>query len=196
MAKLYFNYGVMGSSKSANALMTRFNYEDLGKNPLMVKSTIDTRDGVGVVHSRIGLEAPCISFNQLKNLGSTVKNYDAVIVDEVQFLSKDDIMYLAYIVDNYDTSVICYGLKSDSRGELFEGSAALLVYADKLTEIKTICFCGAKAIMNARFNSNGEIIRDGNQVELGANDKYIGLCRKHYLEGNLGPKIMRGQKKG
>lgn len=186
-AKLYFNYGAMGSSKTAQALMTRFNYEEKGKKALMVKSSIDTRDGKGVVKSRIGLEYCCIDINtlQTKYDNESLTEYDVIIVDEAQFLTRSEVDLLVAIVDNLNIPVMCYGLLSDYRGEIFEGSSRLIVMADKITEIKTICWCGRKATFNARFNKESKIIKSGEQVIIGANDKYTSLCRKHWIEGKL-----------
>lgn len=187
-AKLYFNYGAMGSSKTAQALMARFNYEEKGKKALMVKPSIDTRDGKDIVKSRIGLEYKCINISELQNKidNRSLIEYDVVIVDEAQFLKSSEVDMLVGIVDSLGIPVMCYGLLSDYRGELFEGSSRLVVMADKLTEIKTICWCGRKATFNARFDKNGKVIKSGEQVILGANDKYTSLCRKHWIEGNIG----------
>lgn len=188
MAQLYFKYGAMGSSKTANALMTRFNYEERGQQTLLVKPRMDTRDGGHTVASRIGLSYPCVYFDELKDLTIMELQQNAcIIVDEAQFLTKEEVMYLVYLVDDLEIPVICYGLRADFKGDLFPGSEALLVMADKLEEVKTICWCGRKAIFNARFDPNGHVLKEGEQVVLGANDQYIGLCRKHWREGNLGP---------
>ena len=188
MAQLYFKYGAMGSSKTANALMTRFNYQERGQQTLLVKPRLDTRDGDHMVASRIGLKHPCIYFDELQKLTIMELQQNAcIIVDEAQFLTKDEVMYLVYLVDDLDIPVICYGLRADFKGDLFPGSEALLVMADKLEEVKTICWCGKKAMFNARFDRNGKVLKEGEQVVLGANDQYIGLCRKHWREGNLGP---------
>lgn len=186
MAKLYFNYGVMGSSKTANALMTRFNYESLGKKTLLVKPRIDTRTSEHTIESRIGLRHECVCSDELKAFSKKeIKKYDCIIVDEAQFLSKCEVHFLVKIVDNYDIPVVCYGLKSDYRGKLFAGSQELLIMADKISEIKSVCWCGRKATFNARFNEEGKIIKSGKQVVIGANDKYTSLCRKHWIEGKL-----------
>ena len=188
MAQLYFKYGAMGSSKTANALMTRFNYEERGQQTLLVKPRLDTRDGDHMVASRIGLKYPCIYFDELQTLTIMELQQNAcIIVDEAQFLTKDEVMYLVYLVDDLDIPVICYGLRADFKGDLFPGSEALLVMADKIEEVKTICWCGKKAMFNARFDRDGKVLKEGEQVVLGANDQYIGLCRKHWREGNLGP---------
>ncbi len=188
MAKLYFRYGVMGSSKSANALMVRYNYEERGQNALMVKPAIDQREGERVVNSRIGLNYACIWFEELEKMSAEdIKACQCVIVDEAQFLSHKQVDYLTEIVDDMNVPVICYGLRADFSGRLFPGSEALLACADIIEEVKTICWCGKKAICNARFDANGVVLKEGEQVVLGANDCYIGLCRKHWKEGNLGP---------
>ena len=188
MAQLYFKYGVMGSSKTANALMTRFNYEERGQQALLVKPRMDTRDGGHVVVSRIGLQYPCVYFGEMQKLTVMELQQNAcIIVDEAQFLTRDEVMYLVYLVDDLGIPVICYGLRSDFKGDLFPGSEALLVMADKLEEVKTVCWCGRKALFNARFDANGTVLKEGAQVELGANDRYIGLCRRHWRLGDLGP---------
>ena len=188
MAQLYFKYGAMGSSKTANALMTRFNYEERGQKTLLVKPRLDTRDGDHQVVSRIGLTHPCIYFDEMQQLSVMELQQNAcVIVDEAQFLTREEVLYLVSLVDELDIPVICYGLRADFKGELFEGSYHLLVLADKLEEVKTICWCGKKAAFNARFDETGRVVKEGAQVVLGANDKYIGLCRRHWIAGDLGP---------
>ena len=188
MAQLYFKYGAMGSSKTANALMARFNYEERGQATLLVKPRLDTRDGDHMVSSRIGLTHPCIYFDEMQQMtDEQLQQYACIIVDEAQFLQKADIYYLVHLVDDCNIPVMCYGLRADFKGELFPGSYHLLVMADKLEEVKTICWCGKKATCNARFDAQGHVLKEGEQVVLGANDQYIGLCRKHWKEGNLGP---------
>ena len=188
MAQLYFKYGAMGASKTANALMARFNYEERGQQALLVKPRMDTRDGDHMVASRIGLSYPCVYFDELKQLSIMELQQNAcILVDEAQFLTQEEVMYLVYLVDDLEIPVICYGLRADFKGELFPGSEALLIFADKLEEIKTICWCGRKATFNARFDSAGRVLKEGEQVVLGANDQYIGLCRKHWRSGDLGP---------
>ena len=188
MAKLYFRYGVMGSSKTANALMVRYNYEERGQVALLVKPEIDQRDGARFVASRMGLSYPCIYFKELMDMGEAVERYACVIVDEAQFLSREEVRYLVAMVDDWNVPVICYGLRADFSGRLFPGSEELLAAADIIEEVKTICWCGKKAICNARFDETGTVLREGEQVVLGANNQYIGLCRKHWREGNLGPR--------
>ena len=188
MAQLYFKYGAMGSSKTANALMARFNYEERGQHALMVKPQLDTRDGDHMVYSRIGLTHPCIYFHELRAMSEAeLKRYDCIIVDEAQFLTREEVRYLVHVVDDWDIPVMCYGLRADFKGELFPGSYELLVMVDKLEEVKTICWCGKKATFNARFDESGKVLKEGEQVVLGANDKYIGLCRRHWMAGDLGP---------
>ena len=188
MAKLYFRYGVMGSSKTANALMVRYNYEERGQVALLVKPEIDQRDGAKFVASRMGLSHPCIYFSELAAMPEeTLKQYACVIVDEAQFLSREEVQFLVRIVDDWNVPVICYGLRADFSGRLFPGSQELLATADIIEEVKTICWCGKKATCNASFDKDGNVLREGEQVVLGANDQYIGLCRKHWREGDLGP---------
>ncbi len=188
MAKLYFRYGVMGSSKTANALMVRYNYEERGQEALLVKPEVDQRDGARFVASRAGLSHPCIYFTDLMAMDpASLKPYACIIVDEAQFLTRDEVRYLTGLVDEHNIPVICYGLRADFKGELFPGSQELLACADIIEEIKTICWCGKKATYNARFDASGKVLKEGEQVVLGANDRYIGLCRRHWKEGNLGP---------
>ncbi len=188
MAKLYFRYGVMGSSKTANALMVRYNYEERGQEALLVKPAVDQRDGARFVASRAGLTHPCIYFSDLLAMSpEALKPYACIIVDEAQFLTRDEIQYLTHLVDDLNLPVICYGLRTDFKGELFPGSQALLAQADVIEEVKTICWCGRKATFNARFDETGKVLKEGEQVVLGANDRYIGLCRKHWKTGDLGP---------
>lgn len=192
MAQLYFKYGAMGSSKTANALMTRFNYEERGQKTLLVKPRLDTRDGDHMVVSRIGLTYPCIYFDEMQQLSVMELQQNAcVIVDEAQFLTKEEVMYLVGLVDDLGIPVICYGLRADFKGDLFPGSAALLAYADKLEELKAVCWCGRKAAFNARFDADGTVLKTGEQVELGANERYTSLCRRHWMAGDLGPDFGR-----
>ena len=192
MAQLYFKYGAMGSSKTANALMARFNYEERGQQCLLVKPRIDQRDGERLVVSRIGLKHDCIYFDELQQLSVMELQQNAcIIVDEAQFLSREEVRWLARLVDELDIPVMCYGLRSDFKGDLFPGSYELLVMADKIEEVKTICWCGKKATFNARFDEGGKVLKEGEQVVLGANDTYIGLCRRHWMRGDLGPDFKR-----
>ena len=188
MAQLYFKYGAMGSSKTANALMTRFNYEERGQKCLLVKPRLDQRYEEQQVVSRIGLTHECIYFDQMQEMTiMDLQENACIIVDEAQFLTKEEVHYLVHLVDDFGIPVICYGLRADFKGELFPGSYELLVMADKIEEVKTICWCGKKATFNARFDQSGRVLKEGEQVVLGANDKYIGLCRRHWMTGDLGP---------
>ncbi len=183
MAKLYFRYGAMGSSKTANAVMVQYNYRERGREVLMLKPKLENRDGATVVKSRCGLEAQCRFVEDLPTIDLT--GIACVIVDEAHFLTSSQVRALVDIVDEYDIPVICYGLRTDFRGELFEGSRELLCWADTIEEIKTICWCGRKATFNARIH-NGKIVREGEQILLGGNSTYISLCRRHWKSGELG----------
>ena len=185
MAKLYFYYGAMGSSKTANALMAHYNYSERGQNALLAKTDIDQRDGTRIIRSRIGLEKECVLLSDICSMkDEDLAEYDAVIVDEIQFAKKEQIDFLAHIVDDLNVPVLCYGLRADFQNNLFEGSQRLLAICDEIKEVKTVCWCGKKATCNARYNENG-IVRQGTQIMLGANDEYIALCRKHFLKGRL-----------
>jgi thymidine kinase len=187
MAKLYFRYGAMGSSKTANAIMVWYNYKERGQNALLVKPAVDTRNGSHVIWSRSGLEADCILFHEIDWAAVHAHVYDCLIIDEAQFLTPDEVEILTHVVDDDNIPVICYGLRTDFQGNFFPGSARLLARADSIEEVKTICWCGRKAICNARLDGKGGITKIGDQVVLGANDKYIGLCRKHWAQGDPGP---------
>ena len=179
MAKLYFKYGAMGSSKTANALITRFNYMERGMKVWLIKPSIDTRDGADVIRSRIGLEADayvilpeCDLYNEFVKQGKC----DVIIADECQFFKAEQIDALRRIVDELDVPVLCFGLRTDFLTTLFEGSRRLFEVADSISEIKTICSCGNKAIVNARIDENGNTVTQGSQVLLGGNDSYIAMC--------------------
>lgn len=196
MAKLYFRHGAMGSSKTANALMVAYNYYERGKEALLVKPQIDTRDE-GVVRSRMGLEQKCRYVEDLVQMSDEqIRKYDCVIVDEAQFCKKSDIEFLEHIVEDLDIPVICYGLRTDFRRELFEGSLWLMAWADVIEELKTVCWCGNGAVCNTRYTEDGQVIREGEQVFVGGNERYVALCKKHYKEGNLGPKMKKGYGRG
>ena len=182
MAKLYFRYGAMGSSKSANAIMVRYNYEERGQKALLLKPRMDTRDADGMVVSRVGLTAPCRYVEELDEID--VGAYDCLIVDEAQFLTRAQVEKLVDIVDRMNIPVVAYGLRADFRGELFEGSKYLLAWADTIEELKTVCWCGRKAIWNARVR-DGKVVREGEQILLGGNETYVSLCRKHWAQGKL-----------
>lgn len=164
--------------------MVKYNYEERGQKVLIAKPATDTRNGTHTVYSRCGLESECVLFHEITE--EMLSGIDCLIVDEAQFLSKEDVEFIVRIVDDMGIPVVCYGLRADFRGDLFPGSQWLLAWADTIEEVKTICWCGKKAIWNARFDENG-IIKEGEQVVLGANEKYTSLCRKHWREGKLGP---------
>lgn len=186
MAKLYFRYGAMGSSKTANALMVEYNYYERGKKALLAKPKLEARDGEYTIKSRIGLSRECRFVEELVEMDDiAIKEYDCIIVDEAQFITKEQVRFLVHIVDDLEIPVICYGLRTDFRHELFEGSKWLLAWADRIEELKTVCWCGKGASCNARI-SEGKVVYDGEQVVLGGNESYMALCRKHYHEGNLG----------
>ena len=181
MAKLYFKYGAMGSSKTANALITKFNYEERGMRVWLIKPAIDTRDGAGVVKSRIGLKADAEIVGTEKDLFEAYqqrKDCDVVIADECQFFTAEQIDQLRRIVDENEIPVLCYGLRTDFLTHLFEGSRRLFEVADSITEIKTICTCGNKAIVNARLDGTGKVVTEGGQILIGGNDSYVAMCHK------------------
>ncbi len=188
MAKLYFRYGAMGSSKTANAIMVQYNYQERGQNALMLKPRLDNRDGARVVGSRSGLTAPCRFVEEMDEFDLSA--YNCIIVDEAQFLTKAQVQRLVDIVDDMDIPVICYGLRADFRGNLFEGSHWLMAWADTIEEIKTVCWCGRKATTNARL-LNGRVVKSGEQIVLGGNESYVALCRKHWAKGELAPEEIR-----
>ena len=183
MAKLYFRYGVMGSSKTANALMVRYNYEERGQNTLLVKPSVDQRDGARFVASRAGLSAPCIYFSDLQAMPpQALAEYACIIVDEAQFLSREEVRYLTALVDDWNIPVICYGLRSDFSLKGFPGSTRLLELAHTIEEMKTICTCGRKATCNCR-KVNGRFVFEGEQVAIDLeNDvQYVSMCPQCYF---------------
>lgn len=182
MAKLYYRYGAMGSSKTANAIMVRHNYLERGQRVLMLKPRLDSRDGTTMIASRCGLSCECEFVEDLDRF--SIREYDCVIVDEAQFLTKQQVQQLVEIVDEENVPVIAYGLRCDFQGNFFEGSRWLMAWADTIEEVKTICWCGKKAICNARV-SNGKVIKTGEQIVLGGNESYVSLCRKHWSSGTL-----------
>lgn len=193
MAKLIFRYGAMGSSKTANALMVRYNYLEKGYYAYLLKPSTDTRDGQDIIRSRIGLRGSCeLVSSFLKRLPELrFDPHSVIIIDEAQFMSPEEVEAFARIVDAEDITVIAYGLMTDFRSELFPGSKRLCELADRLEEIPTLCWCGKKAHFNTRFN-NGVVVRSGAQVMLGGNESYVPLCRKHFFEGKLhGDTILR-----
>ena len=185
MAKLYFKYGAMGSSKSAQALITKFNYEEKGMSVWLIKPGTDTRDGADIIKSRIGLSQHAQIIGPDESIIKAYEdagNYDVIIVDEAQFLTPDQIDELRTLVDEEDIPVLCFGLKTDFRTRFFPGSCRLMELADSITEIKTICECGRKATVNARFDDSGRVITEGDQVVLGGNDRYTAMCYKCWKE--------------
>lgn len=196
MAKLYFRYGAMGSSKSANILMVRYNYEERGQYAILLKPRTDDRDGEHKIQSRIGLSAPAEyvddflkEISKLWNGKETEylyhgKKVNAILVDEAQFLSPEEVDALSDIVVFYEIPVLCYGLRTDFLNHLFPGSRRLMEIADVIEEVPTVCWCGKRAQCNTRY-SNGKIVREGAQIMLGSNESYVALCRKHYKEGKL-----------
>ena len=182
MAKLYFKYGAMGSSKTAQALITKFNYEERGMRVWLIKPALDTRDGKKTVQSRIGLSAPCDTVESSDDLYARFlalhTDADVIIADECQFFTAAHVDALRRIVDERNIPVLCFGLRTDFLSHLFPGSRRLFELADSITEIKTICSCGAKATVNARIDGLGHVVTEGDQVMLGGNDCYVAMCHK------------------
>lgn len=179
MAKLYFKYGAMGSSKTAQALITKFNYEERGMDVWLLKPSIDSRDGETLLRSRIGLEATADVVrpeDDIRALYAARGRHDVVIVDECQFLTPEQIEQLRQLVDEENLPVLCFGLRTDFLTHLFPGSRRLFELADSITEIKTICECGSKATVNARIDGEGHVVTEGAQVFLGGNDSYVAMC--------------------
>lgn len=191
MAKLYFYYSSMNAGKSTTLLQSSFNYRERGMATMLWTAAVDDRYGQGRVVSRIGLEAQAHLFDPQVDLFAAIAAQhgatplSCVLVDEAQFLSRDQVWQLAGVCDRLDVPVLCYGLRTDFRGELFEGSAHLLGLADTLSEIKTVCDCGRKATMNLRVDGQGRAIRHGEQTEIGGNDRYVALCRRHFTQQML-----------
>ena len=187
MAKLFFYYASMNAGKSTTLLQSSFNYRERGMETMLFTAAVDDRYAPGVIRSRIGLEAPATAFDAATDLFAAVAARHAetpiscVMVDEAQFLSRAQVRQLARICDDIGIPVLAYGLRTDFQGNLFEGSAELLGLADSLVEIKAICECGAKATMNLRIDAAGEPVRAGRQTEIGGNDRYVALCRRHYM---------------
>ena len=179
MAKLYFKYGAMGSSKSAQALITQFNYEELGMRVWLLKPSTDTRDGVDLVRSRIGLQRSARVIGPEEDIAAAYRageHYDVIIADEAQFFTPEQIDQLRELVDEEEIPVLCFGLRTDFLTHFFPGSRRLMELADSITEIKTVCACGSKATVNARIDGAGNIVTAGAQVQLGGNDSYIAMC--------------------
>ncbi len=185
MAKLYFKYGAMGSSKTANALITKFNYEERGMRVWLVKPSMDDRDGANIIRSRIGLSEEAFIATSSTDLYETFKKlgcYHVVISDECQFFTEAQIDQLRRIVDELEIPVLCFGLRTDFLTHLFEGSRRLLEVADSISEIKTICSCGKKAIVNARIDADGNVVTEGGQILIGGNDSYVAMCHACWMK--------------
>jgi thymidine kinase len=188
MAKIYFYYAAMNAGKSTLLLQSSYNYQERGMRTLLFAPAIDQRAGFGRIASRIGLSAAANVFTADDNLHARVATEHAadplacVLVDEGQFLTRAQVAQLCRVADELDLPVLCYGLRTDFQGRLFDGSAALLGWADDLIELKTICHCGRKATMNVRLDASGQAAREGAQVEIGGNDRYVAMCRRHYQE--------------
>ena len=186
MAKLYFYYSSMNAGKSTSLLQSSYNYRERGMNTLVMAPELDDRYGVGQVTSRIGLETEATSFRPEDNLKDIVAAADAnepihcVLIDEAQFLTKQQVFELTDVTDLMNIPVLAYGLRTDFRGEPFEGSKYLLAWSDNLKELKAICHCGAKATMVVRLDEHGNAIQEGAQIEIGGNDRYVSMCRKHF----------------
>ena len=189
MAKLYFYYSAMNAGKTTTLLQSAHNYRERGMRVLILTPRLDDRAGTGVVASRIGLRAEGRAFTAEDDLLAVVDADIAahgalhcVLVDEAQFLSRAQVWQLSEVVDQRRIPVLCYGLRTDFRGELFAGSARLLAIADALIELKSVCTCGRKATMNLRVDAQGHAVRDGQQTEIGGNDRYVALCRRHFCD--------------
>ena len=186
MAKLYFKYGAMGSSKSAQALITKFNYEELGMSVWLIKPSTDTRDGAEIIRSRIGLECSAQVITPEQSITAEYEKTgprDVIIADEAQFFTPGQIDELRELVDVKDIPVLCFGLRTDFLTHFFPGACRLMELADSLTEIKTVCACGRKATVNARIDGAGNIVYEGSQVLIGGNDSYVAMCHKCWKEG-------------
>ena len=185
MAKLYFKYGAMGSSKSAQALITKFNYEELGMTVWLIKPSVDTRDGAELIKSRIGLSCSAQIITPEQDIQAEYARagrHDVIIADEAQFFTAAQIDQLRTLVDEEDLPVLCFGLRTDFLTRFFPGSQRLMELSDSITEIKTVCACGRKATVNARIDGSGRVITQGDQVFLGGNDSYIAMCHKCWKE--------------
>lgn len=200
MAQLYYRYSTMNAGKSIELIKVAYNYEERGKTVLTLVPSVDNRYGRGVITSRIGVqrEAKTIADDtdilELFIKENDRKPIDCVLVDECQFLKKHHVLELSEIVDSFGVPVLAYGLKNDFRNEMFEGSYYMLIYADKIEEIKTICWCGRKATMVARL-SDGKMVKQGQQIVVGGNDMYVSLCRQHYNDGRIGPDLIIPEQK-
>ncbi|MFP4379189.1 MAG: thymidine kinase [Candidatus Sumerlaeia bacterium] len=188
MAQLYFRYSTMNAGKSTDILKIAHNYEEQGKKPLLFTHALDSRSGIGRIRSRIGLSRPALVIDDEMDILETLEVYlpvDCVLVDEGQFLKRRHVLQLCKVVDKWNVPVIVYGLRADFQNNLFEGSEALFCYADKIEELKTVCwFCHRKATMNLRIQ-DGKPVRQGEQIMIGGNESYIPICRKHYFDEKL-----------
>lgn len=186
MAKLYFKFGAMGCSKTAQALITKFNYEERGMKVLLMKPSVDNRDGATIIKSRIGLSSEAVTVNENQDVyrlyTEKYRDCQVIIVDECQFLTPVQVDELGQIVIDYNVPVLCFGLSTDFMTHLFPGSKRLFEIAESITEIKSVCKCGAKATVNARFDDNGKVVFSGEQVVLGGNDRYTAMCRRCWLK--------------
>jgi len=188
MAKLYFYYSSMNAGKSTALLQSSYNYRERGMNTLVLAPDLDDRYGIGKVTSRIGLETQAVTFQRDDDLFKLISARDlesplhCVLVDEAQFLTKEQVFQLGEVTDELDVPVLTYGIRTDFQGEPFDGSKYLLSWADNLKELKAICFCGSKATMVIRLDEEGNAITQGSQVEIGGNDRYVSMCRKHFKE--------------
>jgi thymidine kinase len=198
MAKLYFYYASMNAGKSTMLLQADFNYRERGLRTMLFTAGIDDRFAARTITSRIGLAMPAVPFDTAIDIGECIANehgrekVDCVLVDEAQFLTAEQVAQLAHVADVIGVPVLAYGLRTDFQGALFPGSARLLAVADALVEIKSVCLCGRKATMNARVDARGRAVRQGAQTEIGGNDRYVALCRRHFTEALAGELILSG----
>lgn len=192
MAKLYFNYSSMNAGKSTMLLQANHNYLERGMKPQIYTSNLDNRFGEGEIVSRIGLKSKANIFSSKTNIYKDILNLndkskvDCILIDEAQFLTQKQVTQLGQIVDDLDIPVLAFGIRTDFQGNLFEGSKYLLAWADNLKEIKTVCHCGRKATMVLRVDDKGQVVTDGTQIEIGGEERYVSVCRKHFYEKNIG----------
>jgi thymidine kinase len=187
MAKLYFYYASMNAGKSTNLLQADFNYRERGMQTMLYTASVHDRSGFGVIDSRIGVRATARTYDPATNIRAELeaelkkRRVDCILIDEAQFLTREQVLQLASVCDELDVPVLAYGLRTDFQGNLFEGSGALLALADALVELKAVCECGRKATMNLRVDAEGRAVKRGAQTEIGGNDRYIALCRRHFM---------------
>ena len=192
MAKLYFNYSSMNAGKSTMLLQANHNYIERGMKPRIYTSDLDNRFGKGEIISRIGLRSKSNIFTSKTDIYLDILNVlddttvDCVLIDEAQFLTQNQVIQLSKVVDELEIPVLAFGIRTDFQGNLFEGSKYLLAWADNLKEIKTVCHCGRKATMVLRLNADGKVVSDGTQIEIGGEERYVSVCRKHFIEKNIG----------